>query len=848
MNQDEIFKTMNGHGHAEELSSYLHETESPFMDTKEVYQVPSSAGSDQQQDQFQPNWFAQDELNSPFLNAYHTPSSKEAPSPVKEAFEELIYSLHDHEFDNAIVELANEAETFYQERLLKEYESGSYNQQVEQLLNHHFDALALEAETLIDNLARRAETVDFQGMQEGEVDQVFQDLVPHSENEAFDYFLKGLWNKAKKVAKGAVNIVKKGVKAVGKILPINLILKKLKAIIRPLLKRVLQTAIGRLPAQVQPIARQLAKKFLNMEVEEGFEMESFEAYEDEVAGFDFELIQREMDASIAVSMVSEQELEPAKILQDELMAFESASFGQPLASIDDDFNKAKERFVEEFSQLRQGDDPTPVIERFLPAALAAVYPVAKVGISIIGRDRVVKFLAGLLAKLVGRFIGEANARLIAAPLVNVGLGLIGLEVQDQSDQKVAAEVIANTVEDFARGIAQYEAAALEEPEMCKHLALKEFENAAARNFPPELLKPQLQEYFINGGSWIPQKYFFKFSRTPTVTITAQMAKNIITFGGRTLYDEIEVPDNGGITVPVHIYKAKRGTWLSRITRYDKSLGFNSAARKYWQQLHYLDKNAAGILFQNPTFGADKPERFTRSRHMIAVGQIFYHLKGTKPKAGLADPYRPRPSAGTGGAKTGAQTGAGTGAGAGTVIPGKASRLNMEVLYDYKNLPPKGWGHLDVNMFYSESAAAAIANEVKASRNLVAVEKAISEFMTQFRSALNRRDIRIRRSQGLQEYFWQKALMSIAGKIGEEITKWLVQKGLNIMEAYLKQKVAQKLDQFVKSQENAGDGVSVRIRIPFTLQPGIPNPFIGNFSPINFDIKQMQMTVSIRPGN
>lgn len=571
-------------------------------------------------------------------------------------------------------------------------------------------------------------------------------------------------------------------------------------------------------------------------------MESFESYEEEVAGADFEMIQRELDASIAISMLSEQELEPARILQDEIFAYESSSLGQPVASMDDDYNKAKERFIQEFSQLSKGDDPTPVIERFLPAALAAAYPFVKMGISIIGRDRVINFLAGLVARLVGRFVGEENAKLIAAPLINVGMGLIGLEMPEQSERKVAAEVIANTVEDFARSMAQYEAAALEDPEMCKHLALKEFENAAARNFPPELLKPQLQEHFIEGGSWIPQKYFFKFSKTPTVTLTAQMAKNILTFGGRTLFDEIEIPDNGSITVPVHIYKAKRGTWLSRITRYDKSLGYQSAARKYWSQMHYLDKKAAGILFQNPSFGADKPARFTRTRHLIAVGQIFYHLKGAKPKAGLADPYKP-----------GASKGSGT---TPVLIPGptpepvkhtQPSKLSMEVLYDYKNLPPKGWGHLDVNMFYSENDARAVAAEVKALRNMIAMEKAVGAFMTQFRSAVNRRDIRIRRSQGLQEYIWQKVLAGIGSKIGEEIIKWLAQKGLNIIEAYVKQKVAQKLDQFVKSQEDAKEGVAVKIRIPFTLKPDIPNPLTGNFTPIDFDIKQMQMTVSIKPG-
>ena len=48
--------------------------------------------------------------------------------------------------------------------------------------------------------------------------------------------------------------------AVGKFLPINLLLNKLKGLVRPLLNRVLRAALNLLPASVRPVAQVLAKK------------------------------------------------------------------------------------------------------------------------------------------------------------------------------------------------------------------------------------------------------------------------------------------------------------------------------------------------------------------------------------------------------------------------------------------------------------------------------------------------------------------------------------------------------------------------------------------------------------
>ena len=68
----------------------------------------------------------------------------------------------------------------------------------------------------------------------------------------WENFLGGLLNKAKALAKGAVNLARKGIAAVRKGIPLGRLLDKLKQLIKPLLRRVLKFAIGRLPTPVQP--------------------------------------------------------------------------------------------------------------------------------------------------------------------------------------------------------------------------------------------------------------------------------------------------------------------------------------------------------------------------------------------------------------------------------------------------------------------------------------------------------------------------------------------------------------------------------------------------------------------
>jgi hypothetical protein len=60
--------------------------------------------------------------------------------------------------------------------------------------------------------------------------------------------------------------------------------------------------------------------------------------------------------------------------------------------------EARDQFIQELNNLKDGENAEPYVQNFLPAIL----PALRLGIRLIGRPRVVKFLAQLLAKLISK--------------------------------------------------------------------------------------------------------------------------------------------------------------------------------------------------------------------------------------------------------------------------------------------------------------------------------------------------------------------------------------------------------------------------------------------------------------
>ena len=141
------------------------------------------------------------------------------------------------------------------------------------------------------------------------------------------------------------------------------------------------------------------------------------------------------------------------------------------------------------------------IERFLPAAILALQPVIKVALSIIGRQKVINFLAGLLAKLVRKFVPENVARPLAASIIDVGMSAIGFEVNETTKTDVAYEAIVNTIQETIQRLGSLSEHQLNDQEALAAEVVQAFEAAAPNNFPAKYIRRDVLPSTAN-GIWV----------------------------------------------------------------------------------------------------------------------------------------------------------------------------------------------------------------------------------------------------------------------------------------------------------------------------------------------------------
>jgi len=229
--------------------------ETPFLQTlPTIPGAPQAAHEPQQVSR----WY---ETLAPFREEQET---VEGYAPEAEDFVQLLAELRDEEFDEAVERLVNEASELYQEQFVGE--SGalvSSPAEPEGLLEAHFEPLVGEAEAFLDEMAGELERHDITAMSGAEIDTLLNQYeVPRDQlDPECEHFLENFLGKLKRAVKGAVNLAKKGISAVGK-LGLGPILEKLKQLVRPLLNRVLKVALNKLPPSLRPVAQQLAKRFL----------------------------------------------------------------------------------------------------------------------------------------------------------------------------------------------------------------------------------------------------------------------------------------------------------------------------------------------------------------------------------------------------------------------------------------------------------------------------------------------------------------------------------------------------------------------------------------------------------
>jgi hypothetical protein len=600
---------------------------------------------------------------TPFLSVYEfNGSEQEFDDPMREAYASLVNELYDEEFDESLFELLSEARSLHDAHIA----NGHSTADADRIVTQHFAELTRESEAMLDAMAHefsgREDTLD------REMEEFVERYAPATTLQpSFEDFLGRL---AKKALKG-VSKVAKTIKNVA----LGPIFAQIKRILNPLLKQVMLRAIDRLPVSVRPAAHQLAQRLgfakapaatatapsqpdaaaaapapsepsatptepvaaaTGTAQDVDTSAPSVEGGGSPVqadAGATVSEMQLEFDERLAQALLAQDE--PELELELERAA---SGFGVDESSAFADLSRARERFAQDLENLKEGENPEPYIENFLPAVLPAV----RLGIKIIGRDKVVNTLAGVLGKVVSKLIGPAQTPALSRAIVDAGLKLISLELSEEDETRLATSAIAATVEETLSRVTSLPEHVLEDETLLEGFALEAFEQAAAANLPavfPEATyrrRPDLLEGGLD-AAWVMLPIrgprYKRCSRSFNVRITPQMAEAIDSFEDSRLSDYIQdqlgMPEGEDVETEVHLFETIAGSTAADVARIEgETLGMGSGDAVTVSQLQPLTPEAAELLLGRPGLG----RRLPRGANVMTLpaGQRLYVLAGRRP--------------------------------------------------------------------------------------------------------------------------------------------------------------------------------------------------------------------------
>jgi hypothetical protein len=563
-------------------------------------------------------------------------SETESDRLLTQAFAEL----RDDAFDEAIAFLAEETEQAVADRFTDELPFSSAER--ERYAEAQLSSVRFEAQQYLESLEGGLNGKDIESLTDEQLDEVLDRLAPQAGEltPAGEEFIGSLMRKAKKVVKFVAKTAKNVGTAVGKVAGAVLgpILKKLRGLINPLLKHVLSIAIGRLPAPLQPAARTLAARITSESSEGEAYLHEGTLYEGAFSPAnltDVDELAESFDAALAEAMTGDTAGEFIGESYEERDGGSGAD-GRELERL----AEARGVLIDRIRTAGDEEDLAPAIEQFVPALLGAL----RTGINLIGRPKVVRFLAGYLGQSIERWVGPKLSGPLSNAIVDTGLRLIALEAEGDATQPrtddAAPIALASVVEDTVRRLAENESYILENEDLMQLAAANAFGEAVASHFPQRYVRPALHQAPSIGGSFIARRprsvrTYRKYSRTPDVELTAQIADALPTFGGSTVGAVLHA---AGATFPIrarmHIYQAAVGTTLPRMIRVDRANG-GGRFRAATSQLHPLTPQAAGLLLREPKLGVATAPAYLRSRNRIAVGQRFYLLEPIGAAGALA---------------------------------------------------------------------------------------------------------------------------------------------------------------------------------------------------------------------
>ena len=266
------------------------------------------------------------------------------------------------------------------------------------------------------------------------------------------------------------------------------------------------------------------------------------------------------------------------------------------------------------ARLDEGEDPTPLVENFLPAIL----PALRLGLRVAGRPRVVRFLAQYLGRLIAPYVGPTVTPGLSRAIVDAGLRAMTLEARRtrpaRRHRPSPPRRSPRSSRTRSRGSRSWTRPTSTDEALVEEAAYTAFHESAAANFPAEVLSPQA-EYLESGragGTWVsmprtgPWRYR-KYSRVFNVVIHPAAAR-AITHVRRPAAERVPPrrsrPQRTRSAPAIHLYQAVPGSTVARIARAERGVaGLGSADARARSRLHPLTPMAAAALIGEPGLGS-----------------------------------------------------------------------------------------------------------------------------------------------------------------------------------------------------------------------------------------------------
>ena len=573
-----------------------------------------------------------EEFLSPFQTTFESAGSNNKTLPYAEEYVNLLAELKDDEFHEALNDLSMEMEDSWRNKISDEMAmDAQYVPFAEKQAREYYNPLINETDRMVDYIANHYSSHPIGDHNELECESYFNTYEVQQGNYTpiQEQFLGKVFKKVKSVVKKGVDLAKKGIKFVGKFLPINIILDKLKGLIKPLLEKVLRSLLGRLPESLQPYAKNLAKRFLKIDLNEN---ES--AYEIN----DLELLEMEFDNNLAQLLFTNDEMEADAIVHEYTNSIENHE------RVDGyDFDPmlkhklaiAKETLINELRNVSSEEQLAPAIENFLPVAMIALKPVIKMGISLIGRGKIINFLAGSLSKLISKYVPAEVSKPLASSIIDMGMSAIGFETYEINTDKIAHETIANTIEETILNLNEITEDQFSTLDEWSSNIYEAFEKAATRNFPPRYLKENLRlskqpGMLINMPRKNGVKIYKKFTKIYDINLDRKTANAVKIYRNvplsNFLKDKYGLEINNPISARVHIYELNVPGKLHLISRFEKLPGLNPNIPRSWVQLLPLTPEASNLLLNEPNLGVKFSQMSLSSRYKAKAKHRFYFLE------------------------------------------------------------------------------------------------------------------------------------------------------------------------------------------------------------------------------